>query len=56
MTGLHIAPPIADHEAVGKTQARVAGGVFEHAGFRLPARTPIAIVMVADSELIERKR
>lgn len=55
LAGLHIAPSIANHEAVGQTQTGVAGGIFEHARVRLSARAPVAIVMIANAELVDRK-
>src|SRR4051812_14955586 len=56
LPGLHVAPSIADHEAVGERERAVAGGVLEHAGRWLAAAAPISIVMIADAEFVDRQQ
>src|SRR5436190_1905139 len=54
--GIHVAPPIADHEAVGERNPRVARRRLQQSRFRLPALAAVAIVMIADAELVDRER
>src|ERR1051325_9156943 len=54
--GRDILPSVADQEARPEIDAVLGGGAKQQARTRLPAIAPIAIVVVADEQVVQRQR
>jgi hypothetical protein len=52
--GLDIPPTVPNHDAAGEVDAESGSRLVEQAGFRLPARAPVVVIMRADEHPIER--
>src|ERR1041385_1508709 len=54
--GRDILPAIADQEARAEVDAVLGGGANQETGTRLAAIAPVALVVVADQQVIQRQR
>jgi hypothetical protein len=52
-TRLNVPPPIADHKALRKVDLPAMRRIEKKAGFRLPARAIVGIVMRADADFVK---
>src|SRR5579864_7855224 len=54
--GIHVAPAVANHEALAQIDFIFAGGFEEESGLGLATVARVRILVIADEELVDRQR